>query len=132
MRVLVVDDDADLVRSSAQLLGLTGHDARAALTGRDALAEAARFRPEVVLLDLTLPDLEGAEVARRLRADLGPGVVLLAVSGLDLAERPPTEPGLFDGHLVKPVVLKDLDRLLVDARADNPSGSRLGQGDRDG
>ncbi|MBX9628613.1 MAG: response regulator [Gemmataceae bacterium] len=112
MKVLVVDDNPDLARSSALLLGLDGHDARTAETGRAAVAEAAAFRPDVVLLDLSLPDLPGVEVALRLRAELGGGVVILAVSGLDPEDRPASDPGVFDGHLVKPVDLSDLGRLV--------------------
>lgn len=116
MRVLVVDDNPDLARSSALLLELTGHDARTAGTGAGAVAEAARFRPELVLLDLGLPDLDGAEVARRVRAELGPAVRILALSGRSVEDRPAEEARLFDGHLVKPVDLADLGRLLASAR----------------
>lgn len=112
MKVLVVDDDPDLARSSALLLGLDGHDARAAETGLAAVAAATAFRPDLVLLDLTLPDLPGAEVARRVRAELGGRVVILATSGLDPEHRPAAEPGLFDGHLVKPIDLTNIGRLI--------------------
>lgn len=116
MKVLVVDDNADLARSTALLLGLEGHEARTAETGRAAVAAAAAVAPDAVLLDLTLPDQPGAEVARQLRAALGSGVVIFAVSGLDPDDRPPAEAGLFDRHLVKPVVLTGFGRLVDQAR----------------
>ena len=116
MKVLVVDDNPDLARSSALLLQLEGHETRSAETGAAAVAAAAEFRPDVALLDLWLPDMGGVEVARRLRADLGRGVVVFAVSGLDPVDRPPAEPGLFDRHLVKPLDLTGFDKLVADAR----------------
>ncbi|MBX9584992.1 MAG: response regulator [Gemmataceae bacterium] len=116
MKVLVVDDNPDLARSSALLLELEGHDARVAETGREAVAAAAEFRPEAVLLDLRLPDLPGAEVARHVRAELGRAVVILGVSGLDPEDRPPAEAELFDRHLVKPLDLTDFGRLVGEVR----------------
>ena len=121
MKVLIVDDNPDLARSSALLLGLDGHDARTAETGAEAVAAAADFRPDVVLIDLRLPDLDGREVARRLRAGLGAAPLLFAVSGLDPEDRPPVEPGLFDRQLVKPIDLSALGRLVGDDRR-HPSG----------
>jgi DNA-binding response OmpR family regulator len=116
MKVLVVDDSPDLAQSSALLLELEGHEVRVAETGRAAVAAAAEFRPEVVLLDLKLPDLPGTEVARRIRAELGRAAVILAVSGLDPDDRPAAEAGLFDRHLVKPLDLTGFGRLVAEVR----------------
>jgi two-component system phosphate regulon response regulator PhoB len=68
-RVLVVDDDADINESVRASLNLAGYDAVGALTGETALAEAERRCPDLVLLDQMLPDIEGAEICRRLRAE---------------------------------------------------------------
>jgi two-component system, OmpR family, phosphate regulon response regulator PhoB len=67
-RVLVVDDDADINAVLRESLELAGYDVAGALTGMDALAEVSRRCPDLVLLDQMLPDLDGAEVCRRLRA----------------------------------------------------------------
>jgi PAS domain S-box-containing protein len=104
-RVLVVDDSRDSADSLAALVGLWGHEARVAYSGPAALDVAAEFRPEIVLLDVGLPELSGLEVARRLRAgaDLRP-LTLIAITGYGRAEdrRLSTAAG-FDHHLVKPV-----------------------------
>src|SRR5260370_35333328 len=77
LRVLVVDDCPDTTASLAQLLRLWGHDVRVAGDGLEALAAAAAFRPDVILLDLGLPGLDGCGVARRLRRAGGPGRALV-------------------------------------------------------
>jgi len=82
------------------LLKGAGHEVRVALAGREALALAQGFRPEVVLLDLTLPDMNGADVALALRTAEGPGrTTLVAVTGYGADQ----VPAVFDGHFVKPV-----------------------------
>ncbi len=102
-RVLVVDDNADAADTLADLLRMLGHDVEVAYDGTTAV-EAARARPpDVVLCDLGLPDLDGFEVARRIRAAAPNRVRLLAVSGYaqpeDVARA--TEAGV-DGHVAKP------------------------------
>jgi CheY-like chemotaxis protein len=69
LRVLVVDDDAVTRETVALLVRMAGHDARTARDGYSALAQAADYRPEVVLLDVYMPGLDGWQVARRLRKD---------------------------------------------------------------
>jgi CheY-like chemotaxis protein/two-component sensor histidine kinase len=105
LRVLVVDDNADAATSMALLLRAAGHVTEAAHDGPAAVAAAERFRPDVVLLDIGLPGMDGYEVARRLRA-AGDGrrPLLVAVTGYggDVVRRRATEAG-FDHHLVKPV-----------------------------
>ena len=104
-RLLVVDDNIDLAESLALLLELTGYEVRTAYTGRTALAVAHGFQPEIVLLDLGLPDLDGCEVARQLRAHPLPSLrVLIACTAYGTAEdRARTRAAGFDHHLVKPV-----------------------------
>jgi CheY-like chemotaxis protein len=105
VRVLVVDDSLAIVRTSVLLLQHAGFEARAASNGRDALKVAAQFHPQVVLLDVGLPGLDGYEVARRLRADPTlPEMTLVAITayGTDEARRLARAAG-FDHYLVKPV-----------------------------
>jgi CheY-like chemotaxis protein len=102
---MVVDDNSDAAESLSVLLGLSGHETAMAQTGPDALAQAARFRPELVFLDIGLPGMSGYEVARALRADAYCGdAVLVALTGWGSEEdrRRSADAG-FDFHLVKPV-----------------------------
>jgi signal transduction histidine kinase/ActR/RegA family two-component response regulator len=106
-RVLVVDDNVSSAQSLAMVLKLDGHEVQVTHEGEAALETVQRFRPEVVLMDIGLPGIDGYEVARRLRADakLATGIILLvAVTGYaeDEARRRSREAG-FDHHLVKPV-----------------------------
>ncbi|HET6576512.1 MAG TPA: response regulator [Fimbriiglobus sp.] len=114
LRVLLVDDNVDGADSLAALVRLAGHDARVAHDGPGALATAAAFRPQVVVLDIGLPGLSGYEVARRLRANLDlSGAVLVAVTGYGRDEdREQAREAGFDHHLVKPVDFAQLLDLL--------------------
>lgn len=105
LRILVVDDNVDVAESVAVLLGLEGHQTRTAYTGAAALALAAAFQPQVVLLDLGLPGMDGYEVARRLRAEPATAKArIIALTGYGQpADRERTRLNGFDQHLVKPV-----------------------------
>lgn len=111
-RILVVDDNRDATDSLALLLELHGHDVLSAYEGRAALDLAAREQPEVILLDIGLPDLDGFEIARRLRADgRTAGAMLVALTGYGQAEdREQSQRAGFDHHLVKPAAI---DRILA-------------------
>jgi signal transduction histidine kinase len=118
-RVLVVDDNVDALESLAALLKLNGHEVYSALSGDGALAAAERHHPELVLLDIGMPHLDGYEVARRLRAQpWGKQMVVVAVTGWgqESDRRRSGEAG-FDGHLVKPLALDQLNRLLAELPA---------------
>ena len=117
-RLLIVDDNQDSARSQAKMLRLLGHEVEAAFEGGEALRQVAAFRPDVVLLDLGLPGIDGYEVARRIRAmPEGREVLLVAQTGWGQDEdRRRTAAAGFDAHLVKPVELDALLRLL-DERA---------------
>src|SRR5712672_3512460 len=81
-RVLVVDDSLDMIHSMACVLRDMGHEVEFAINGYAALEAARRFRPEVVLLDIRLPDANGWEVARRLRGEAsGRPVRVIAITG---------------------------------------------------
>jgi signal transduction histidine kinase/ActR/RegA family two-component response regulator len=118
--VLVVDDNRDLAESLAQVLRLWGHDVSVAYDGAAALEAAKTHPPEVVLLDIGLPILDGYQVARRLRQQRGlERARIVAVTGYGREEdRQKAREAGFDVHLVKPVDPKDLQELLTeDAKA---------------
>src|SRR5262249_35673184 len=114
LRVLVVDDNRDATESLAMLLELKGHTVYLAHDGPAGLDAARAHHPEVVLLDIGLPRMDGYEVARRLREDEQmKDVFLVAMTGYgqDADRRRSREAG-FDCHLVKPVDLDDLQGLI--------------------
>jgi signal transduction histidine kinase/ActR/RegA family two-component response regulator len=105
IRVLVVDDNKDAVESLALLLSLEGYTVVTACNGVTALAEARRFQPEVVLLDIGMPDMDGYEVVRELRArELTSSATIIALTGYGQPEdRARAEAAGFTDHLTKPV-----------------------------
>ena len=112
--VLVVDDNKDAADSLAMLLQLEGCTVATAADGAEALAAFDRLQPEIVLLDIGLPDIDGYEVARRMRSRQGPKkAMLIALTGWgqDQDKRRAAQAG-FDEHLTKPVNL-DLLRMLM-------------------
>jgi PAS domain S-box-containing protein len=114
-RVLVVDDNRDVASSTATFLEVLGHRVRVVHNGAQALAAVAEDRPEVILLDIGMPGMDGYEVARRLRADPAfAGTLIVAVTGWGQQEdlRRAEEAG-FDLHLVKPVRPETLEHLLA-------------------
>jgi PAS domain S-box-containing protein len=111
-RVLVVDDNADNARGLELFLQLLGDDVRVAFDGASAVEAARAHRPEIVLLDIGLPGMDGYEVVRRLRAEeFGKDALIIAVSGYGQPDdlRRSREAG-FDHHLVKPI---DFDALMT-------------------
>ena len=110
-RILVVDDNRDSVESLALLLKLMGHETHTALDGEQAVEAASKIRPDVVLLDLGMPKMNGYDACRLIRAESwAKTMTLLAQTGWGQEEdRRRTEEAGFDGHLVKPV---DPDALL--------------------
>ena len=105
LRVLVADDNADAARLLAMLLSLEGHDVHVAGDGLQAVTLAAQIRPQVAVLDIGMPELDGHEVARRLRRGAGGHeMLLLAVTGWGQPEdqRRARAAG-FDRHFTKPV-----------------------------
>jgi CheY-like chemotaxis protein len=113
--VLIVDDNQDAAKCLALLLGTAGHEVRTAFDGLAALDLAQERPPDVVLLDIGMPGMDGLEVVRRLRQDLGlKQALLVALTGYGQEEdrRRSHEAG-FDVHLVKPVDLDDIKDLLA-------------------
>jgi CheY-like chemotaxis protein len=118
LRVLVVDDWPDTAESMAVLLRLWGHDVRIAHDGPAALAVAAVYRPDVVLLDVGLPGMDGYQVARQMRNDprlREAFLVSLTGYGQDSDLGRSREAGC-DRHLLKPVDPEVLERLLAARR----------------
>jgi two-component system CheB/CheR fusion protein len=118
LRVLVIDDSPDMCASTARLVNLWVHDARVATDGLAALEAAAQFNPDVILLDIAMPGMDGYEVARRLRQEPGPArPLLVSMSGFVGTEfrLRALESGC-DLHWIKPVEPEILQRLLA-ARA---------------
>jgi CheY-like chemotaxis protein len=114
-RVLVVDDNADAANSLVELLRLEGHAAEAAFTARSGLDRFQVYAPEVVLLDIGLPEIDGYEVARTIRRGTSSTrVKLIALTGYGQAEdRERALNAGFDEHLVKPVEFDALQRVLM-------------------
>jgi PAS domain S-box-containing protein len=123
-RVLVVDDNADVVLTLAAVLRQQGHDVRTARGGREALALASDEQPEVVVLDVGMPGMSGHDVARELRQRPGGDALLIvAVTGWGSElDRLRTRESGFDAHLTKPVDADDLVRIIEAA----PGGRRVG------
>jgi signal transduction histidine kinase/CheY-like chemotaxis protein len=118
-RILAADDNKDAAASLGTLLRMAGHEVRVVHDGLVAVEEAASFRPDVVLLDIGMPKLNGYEAAGRIRQQpWGQGMVLIALTGWGQDEdRIRSQASGFDHHLVKPVDPAALERLLTAALA---------------
>lgn len=114
-RVLVVEDNPDGLETLMALLAMLGHEVAGAADGGQALERAAGFRPDVVLLDLGLPVMDGFEVARRMRQDPHlTGIFIAALTGWGAeGDRQRTAEAGFDAHLTKPVDLAALEGVLA-------------------
>jgi CheY-like chemotaxis protein len=114
-RILVVDDNQDSGETLGLLLGATGYEVRNAADGETAVRMSAEFRPDVVIMDLGLPGIDGYEAARRIRASLGnaaqPTIIALTGRGREDDLRRSLDAGM-DYHLTKPVRIEDLTGLL--------------------
>jgi CheY-like chemotaxis protein len=116
IRILIVDDNEDAASSLALLLNLGGNETLTAHDGLQAIETAAKFNPDVVLLDIGLPRLSGYDACRRIREKpWGKRMVLVALTGLGLEEhqQESREAG-FDHHLVKPVEFDALRGVLAE------------------
>jgi signal transduction histidine kinase/ActR/RegA family two-component response regulator len=113
-RVLVVDDNWDSATSMAMMLELLGYEVHTAHDGVEAVDAAGQFRPQVVLMDVGMPRLNGLDATRRIREQpWGEGMVIIALTGWGQeVDRARSKEAGCDGHLVKPVNLPDLERLL--------------------
>jgi CheY-like chemotaxis protein len=114
-RVLVVDDNRDTARLMAALFDMDGDETRVAHDGLEAVETAESFRPEVILLDLGLPKMNGCDACRKIREQpWGKDMILIAVTGWGQEQdRQQTKEAGFDGHLVKPVKHDDIVKVLA-------------------
>lgn len=115
-RILIVDDNRDAANSLATLLKCIGHETQTAYDGLEALQAAAKFRPEVVFLDIGLPMLNGYQVAQMIHEESwGQDMVLVSLTGWDQEkDRQQSAEAGFRAHLVKPVELSVVIKLLAD------------------
>jgi len=114
-RILLVEDNADSAHTMAALLSMEGHETAVVYDGDTALQRAQAMAPDVVLVDIGLPGMDGFQVARELRArPQTRGALLIAVTGYgQAADRQSAMEAGFDHHLVKPVDLNAVQKLLV-------------------
>jgi CheY-like chemotaxis protein len=118
LRILVADDNEDAAQSLATLLEAVGHEVATAYDGLDAVESAAALRPDVVVLDIGMPTLDGYEAARRIRAGLGgSGMLLIALTGWGQPgdQRQAAAAG-FNLHLTKPVDPTKIVAMLAEHR----------------
>jgi CheY-like chemotaxis protein len=120
-RVLIVEDGADNRESLTELLETLGHTVAVAVDGEEGIDRALTLRPEVALIDIGLPGVDGFEVARRIRAVVGSQMFLIALTGYGQPEdRARAIAAGFDVHLTKPMDLDALESLLGTLRVGLP------------
>jgi CheY-like chemotaxis protein len=127
-RVLIVDDNKDSAESLAALLRLDGHEVCLAYDGLTALEEARAFQPDFMFLDINLPEMDGYEVARRLRLDPElRGITLVAMTGYGQKEdRRRTQKAGFDHHFVKPIDHDMIYELMLSLPANQSRNEQKG------
>ncbi len=113
-RVLIIDDNVDFAEMLKELLQLHRHSVSVAFTGEKGLEAARRSRPEVVLCDIGLPEMDGYEVARAFRSDAElRGAYLVAITGYDMfKDKQKAADAGFDVHLTKPPDFDVIERIL--------------------
>ena len=112
-RVLVIDDNHDAANATAMLVDALGGECRVAYDGISGIRAVLAYRPEIVLLDIGMPGLDGYETCSRIRSKLGRGVIVVALTGFGREQdRDKAFQSGFDAHLTKPVDPKELARLL--------------------
>jgi CheY-like chemotaxis protein len=120
LKVLVIDDNRDVADTCAMLVELSGHDVKVAYSGNDAIAIAESFRPQVILTDIGLPDIDGYEFAQKVRAmTWGKTAVLVAITGWGAAEsKQDASVAGFNHHLTKPIDPRTIESLLASLAVD--------------
>ncbi|MDB5337147.1 MAG: luxQ 1 [Planctomycetaceae bacterium] len=125
-RFLVVDDNRDSANSMAMMLRLVGNEVLTAHDGVEAVAATEQFRPQVILMDVGMPKLNGYEATRQIRKQpFGKSITIIALTGWGQeGDRAQSRNAGCDGHLVKPVTLPDLEKLLAQVGGDNANPSK--------
>jgi CheY-like chemotaxis protein len=116
LRILIVDDNRDSANSLSLMMKFLGNDTLTAYDGEDAVSAAAIFRPDVILMDIGMPKLNGNEACRRIRElpwDRQPVIIAQTGWGQE-GDRERTQSAGFDHHLVKPIEVAALMQLLAD------------------
>ncbi|HEY9226738.1 MAG TPA: response regulator, partial [Gemmatimonadaceae bacterium] len=113
-RVVVIDDNVDAANAMKRLITLMGGDCRVAYSGEAGLVEVLEFRPDVVFLDIGMPGIDGYEVCRRIRRDVGRDIMVVALTGWgqERNKQESTQAG-FDVHLTKPADPLALETILT-------------------
>jgi CheY-like chemotaxis protein len=112
--ILVVEDNNDARDMLRQVFAMQGHDVHEAPDGAAGIARAAELSPDVAIIDIGLPDLDGYEVARRIRAQAKRRIMLIALTGYGQPEdQRRAHAAGFDVHLVKPVTIERLDQAIA-------------------
>jgi DNA-binding response OmpR family regulator len=112
-RVVIVDDNEDAALSLAMVCGAWGHEVHTACGGREAIALCGEFSPEIAILDISMPGMNGYELARELRRKFGDEVVLIALTALSqLEDKGRAREAGFNHHMVKPAELDALHELI--------------------
>lgn len=128
IRVLVVDDNRDSADALAEILRQMGHNAEAAHSGSDALVRVERFSPDLFLLDLALPDIDGYELARRLRRVAHKDARFVALTGYGPGIGGNMAANVFDDHVVKPISPEMLLKILGMASVSGPTNIKSLEG----
>jgi len=117
-RFLVVDDNRDGADSLAMALRFLGDEVRTAYDGAEAVELAEQFRPEIILMDVGMPRINGLDATRRIRTEpWGRDIKIIALTGWGQShDRERSREAGCDGHLVKPVNLADLDKMLAELK----------------
>jgi signal transduction histidine kinase/ActR/RegA family two-component response regulator len=115
-RILIADDNKDAATSLGMVLNIMGHDTQTAYDGFEALDMAAAFKPDIIVLDIGMPKLNGYDTARRIKVQpWGKNIVLVALTGWGQEEdRRQSQEAGFNFHLVKPLDLASLEKLLAE------------------
>jgi signal transduction histidine kinase len=112
--ILIVEDNADARDMLRQVLAMQGHDVREAADGAEGVALAAQVKPDVAIIDIGLPDIDGYEVARRVRSQASRPIALIALTGYGQpADQRRARAAGFDLHLVKPITVERLDQAIA-------------------
>lgn len=128
IRVLVVDDNRDSADALAEVLRQMGHYAEAAHSGSEALVRVEKFSPDLYLLDLALPDIDGFDLARRLRRTAHKDARFVAVTGFGPGIGGNLAANVFDDHVVKPMSPEMLLKILGTTTPSGPTNIKSLEG----